>query len=84
MLDSSVSHQTVQVSCTLVHYKGQQPRKGIKVQIPLCKGMDTEEEVAVLAADENSLDKEDTLEVLQTAPKIVGCNLIFEVSHFSM
>lgn len=67
-----------------INVEGQQPKKGIKVQIPLCKGMETEEDIAVLAADEKNLETEDSLEVLQTTPKIVGCNLIFEVSHFSI
>ncbi|XP_053406153.1 ankyrin-2-like isoform X1 [Mercenaria mercenaria] len=67
-----------------INVEGQQPKKGVKVKIPLCEGMETEDEVTIVAADETKLQEVDSLEVLQTKPQIVGCNLIFEVSHFSI
>jgi len=57
------------------------------MQIPLAKGMSPDDEIVIVSADENTLSKEGsetTLEVLPGKPQIVNCNLVFEVSHFSM
>lgn len=67
-----------------INVAGQQPKKGVKVQIPLCEGMNADDDIAIVAADETKLNEEDALEVLQTKPQVVGLNLIFEVSHFSI
>lgn len=67
--------------------EGQQPKKGILMQIPLAKDMSADDEIVIVSADESKLTvdgTEDVLEVLPGKPQIVNCNLIFEVSHFSM
>lgn len=66
---------------------GQQPKKGITVKIPFCKGSETTEDVVIVRADEKTVhdeNNENALEVLPVKPKVVGMNLIFEVSHFSI
>lgn len=47
--------------------------------------MTPDDEIAIVRADETMLENEDNekvMEILDGKPKIVGCNLIFEVSHF--
>lgn len=70
-----------------ISFTGEQPKKGIAVQIPMCKGMNPDDEIAIIATDEKNVhdeSNENAIEVLQETPKVVNCNLIFEVSHFSM
>lgn len=57
------------------------------MQIPLTDAMSPDDEIAIVSADEQKLSEERTegvLEVLPGKPRIVNCNLIYEVSHFSM
>lgn len=57
------------------------------MQIPLAKGMTPDDDIAIVAADENKMTEDNLnvdLEVLPGKPKLLGTNLIFEVSHFSM
>ena len=66
---------------------GQQPKKGIMVQIPLCRGMKPDDDIVIVRADENTVSDEDNADaivLLPEPPKVVDCNLVFEVSHFSM
>lgn len=70
-----------------INVSGQQPKKGIKVKIPFNKGSQTNDDVVIVRADENTIQEEGNehaLEVLPVKPQIVGMNLIFEVSHFSI
>jgi len=57
------------------------------MQIPLAKGMSPDDEIVIVSADENTVSEEGSetaLEILPGKPQIVNCNLVFEVSHFSM
>jgi len=57
------------------------------MQIPLAKGMSPDDEIVIVSADENTVSEEGSetaLEILSGKPQIVNCNLVFEVSHFSM
>lgn len=57
------------------------------MKIPLSKGMKADDDIAIVSANEDKLLEEcseDVLEVLPGKPKVVDCNLIFEVSHFSV
>lgn len=73
-----------------INIAGQQPKKAIKMQIPLSKGMEGHgEDFVIVRADENSLfneatEKKHNLEVLLSLPTLIGRNLIFEVAHFSV
>lgn len=65
-------------------FSGQQPKKDITMQIPLAKGMSADDDIAIVTVNEKTLAAHGSLEVLPGKPKVVNCNLIFEVSHFSM
>ncbi|KAL4227593.1 hypothetical protein ACF0H5_013036 [Mactra antiquata] len=65
-----------------INLSGDQPKKGITVQIPLLKGMSPDDDIAIVHADENNLGEGDNLEILPTQPKIVNMNLVFEVTQF--
>lgn len=54
------------------------------MQIPLAKGMSPDDDIAIVTANEKSLSGDESLEVLPEKPRVVNCNLIFEVSHFSV
>ena len=57
------------------------------VQIPLCRGMKPDDDIVIVRADENTVSDEDNADaivLLPEPPKVVDCNLVFEVSHFSM
>ncbi|XP_052795384.1 uncharacterized protein LOC128228245 isoform X2 [Mya arenaria] len=68
-----------------INVQGKQPKKGVHVQIPMCAGMRPDDEIAVVCADEGLLEASDeALEVLPLKPRVVDCNIIFEVTHFSI
>ena len=66
-----------------INILGDQPNKNVKMQIPLIN-KENINDLAIVCADERSLHKEGSLEILQTEPNIVNGNLVFEVSHFSV
>ncbi|WAQ98355.1 MIB-like protein [Mya arenaria] len=67
-----------------INVSGNQPKKPVTVQIPMCKGMKAGDDIVIVSGNEQDLARENALEVLPFKPKVVNTSLIFEVSHFSM
>jgi len=67
----------------LVLIKGNQPKKPVTMQIPLDKNCTANDDLVVVCVNESQMNNKNTFETLQTKPRFVEHNLIFEVSHFS-
>ena len=68
-----------------INVEGSQPTKEITVQCPAIKEFKVvpDSEVVIVTADENDMKDETSLQVVQSAPKVVKGKFIFNVSHFS-
>lgn len=80
-------HSDLLTNVYQINVTGQQPTKRVKLQIPFCTEVNALEELAIIGANEEMLAKESNesaLEVLPSTPQVVGTNLVFEVSHFSI
>ncbi|XP_052794551.1 uncharacterized protein LOC128227765 [Mya arenaria] len=64
---------------------GNQPKKGITLQIPMDRDLEGDDELVIAALNERSLsNEEDALEIIDVPPQIISGSLIVEISHFSI
>ncbi|KAK3593768.1 hypothetical protein CHS0354_014306 [Potamilus streckersoni] len=67
-----------------VSIEGKQPKEKVKVQIPSHEDNVMGDDIVIVAADENNLVDEKSLEIIPTKPKRHKGNIVFEVEHFSI
>ncbi|WAQ98590.1 hypothetical protein MAR_022963 [Mya arenaria] len=64
---------------------GNQPKKGITLQIPMDRDLEGDDELVIAALNERSLsNEEDALEIIDVPPQTISGSLIVEISHFSI
>ncbi|XP_052281533.1 uncharacterized protein LOC127878994 [Dreissena polymorpha] len=85
--NSSVKQRSVSVNPDLltdvyqINVGGKQPNGKVKLSLPFCQDLGSEDECVIVSTNENSLN-ENSIEVIQTS--VIQGNLVFEVSHFSI
>ncbi|KAL3867092.1 hypothetical protein ACJMK2_044323 [Sinanodonta woodiana] len=67
-----------------VSIDGKQPKEKVKVQIPSREDKVKSDDIVIVAADENNLVDEKSLEIIPAKPKRHKGNIVFEVEHFSI
>ncbi|KAK3593769.1 hypothetical protein CHS0354_014307 [Potamilus streckersoni] len=67
-----------------VSIDGKQPKLNVKLQIPSHGVNDKNDDIVIVAADENNLVDENSIEIIPTKPKCQNGKIIFEVKHFSI
>ncbi|XP_052794595.1 uncharacterized protein LOC128227786 [Mya arenaria] len=64
---------------------GNQPKKGITLQIPMNRDLEGDNELVIATLNEKSLSNdEDALEIIDVPPQTISGSLIVEISHFSI
>ncbi|WAQ98591.1 ANR31-like protein [Mya arenaria] len=68
-----------------INIDGNQPKKGITLQIPMDRELEGDDELVIATLNERSLsNEEDALEIIDVPPQTISGSLIVEISHFSI